>query len=44
MKENFIECETVEQANKVDLSQYTFLERLSAEKKLYVFKVRQRKI
>ena len=40
---NFIECETVEVANDINLKDYVFLERLSAEKGKYCFKIRQRK-
>jgi len=42
-RENFIEKETVDDANAVDLDKYTFLERMSAKKGLYCFKVRQAK-
>jgi len=40
---NFLECETVEEANKVDLDNYTFCERLSAKKGCYCFKIREAK-
>jgi len=40
MKTNFIECESVELANKVDLRQYTFI---GFKKDLYCFKIRQQK-
>jgi len=40
---NFLECETVEQANKVDLDVYTFCDRLSGKKGVYCFKVREAK-
>jgi hypothetical protein len=40
---NFLEKETVDDANDVDLDKYTFLERMSAKKGLYCFKVRQAK-
>ena len=40
---NFIEVVTVEEANRVDLNFYTFLERLSAKKGLYCFKIREKK-
>lgn len=40
---NFIEMPTVEEANTVDLSIYTFLERLSAKKGFYCFKIREKK-
>jgi hypothetical protein len=41
--ENFIEAKTVEEANRVNLTQYTFLERLSAARALYIFKIREAK-
>lgn len=41
--ENFVEKATVEEANKVDLNLYTFLERLSAKKGLYCFKIREQR-
>jgi len=41
--DNFIEKETVDDANAVDLDKYTFLERMSAKKGLYCFKVREAK-
>jgi len=40
---NFIECETVIEANKVDLDVYTFCDRLSGKKGLYCFKIREAK-
>lgn len=40
---NFIEKETVQEANEVDLDKYTFLERLSAKKNKYCFKIRESK-
>ena len=40
LKENFVECESVEMANKVDLEVYTFI---GFKKDLYCFKIRQRK-
>jgi hypothetical protein len=40
---NFIECESKEEANKVDLDKYTFLDRLSATRGVYCFKIRERK-
>jgi len=40
---NFVECETVELANKVDLDIYTFCERFSAKKGCYCFKIREAK-
>lgn len=41
--DNFIELQNVEEANKVNLDFYTFLERLSAKKGLYCFKIREQK-
>ena len=38
--QNFVECDTVDEANKVDLSIYTFV---GLKKESYVFKVRQKK-
>jgi len=38
---NFIEKITVEEANEVDLDKYTFLERMSAQKGRYCFKIRE---
>lgn len=43
MEENFLEKETTEQANLVDLDKYTFLERMSARKGVYCFKIREAK-
>lgn len=40
---NFLEVLMVEEANKVDLNLYTFLERLSAKKGIYCFKIREQK-
>lgn len=40
-KNNFIELETVNEANKIDLDVYTFLERLSARRGMYCFKIRE---
>jgi len=40
---NFLEFDNVEEANSVSLADYVFLERLSAEKGKYCFKIRQRK-
>ena len=42
-RDNFLEKETVDDANNVDLDKYTFLERMSAKKGLYCFKVREAK-
>ena len=41
--ENFLEKKTVEEANQVSLDNYTFLERVSAIRGVYCFKVRERK-
>lgn len=40
MEPNFKECKSINEANQVDLNRYTFLERFSAERGLYVFKLR----
>ena len=40
---NFIECNTVEEANQVDLTTYRFSERLSAKKGIYCFVLRASK-
>lgn len=40
---NFLEVLSVEEANKIDLNLYTFLERLSAKKGIYCFKIREQK-
>lgn len=40
---NFIEKITVDEANEVDLDKYTFLERLSAQRGIYCFKIRESK-
>ena len=37
---NFLECENVEEANQVDLAEYSFI---GLRESKYVFKVRQRK-
>lgn len=39
--DNFLEVATVEEANKISLEEYTFLERLSAKKGVYCFKIRE---
>jgi hypothetical protein len=39
--ENFKECRTVEEANKVDLDKYTFVR--ATEDGRYIFKIRERK-
>lgn len=41
--DNFLEVQTVKEANLVSLDDYVFLERLSAERNCYVFKKRQRR-
>ena len=41
MSDSFVEVETVEEANKIDMSKYTFLERMSAKKGVYCFKIRE---
>ncbi len=41
--DNFIECNTLQEANEVSLKEYVFLERFSVEKNKYCFKIRQRK-
>lgn len=38
--DNFIEKDTVIEANTVDLGKYTFLERLSAVRNKYCFKIK----
>jgi hypothetical protein len=43
IKNNFLEVASVEEANNVDLNTYTFLERLSAQKGVYCFKIREAK-
>jgi len=43
MMPNFIEKNSVDEANTVSLELYTFLERMSAEKGVYCFKIRERK-
>ena len=40
---NFVECQSTQEANEVDLETYTFLERVSAARKSFCFKIRQRK-
>ena len=42
MPPNFIEVESVDEANKVDLDKYTFI-RHSETKNRYIFKKRQQK-
>ena len=42
-EQNFIERPTVDEANQVDLDKYTFLERLSAKRGTYCFKIRESK-
>ena len=36
---NFVECSTVEEANKINLKEYSFI---GLKKNVYVFKVRQK--
>ena len=43
MEKNFIEVNTVEEANAVNLDVYTFLDRVSATRGLYCFKIREAK-
>ena len=40
---NFLELDTVAEANRVNLEDYVWLDRFSAERRKYCFKVRQRK-
>jgi hypothetical protein len=40
---NFVEKITVDEANQVSLDKYTFLERLSAHRGVYCFKIRESK-
>jgi len=44
MNPNFIEKDTVEEANEVDLTKYRWSERMSARTGKYVFVLRQRKV
>jgi hypothetical protein len=37
---NFIECDTVEEANKLDLDIYTFV-KFSEKRQKYIFKIRE---
>lgn len=41
--DNFIEVATVKDANRINLSEYTFLERLSAKRGTFCFKIREAK-
>jgi hypothetical protein len=41
MKDNFIEVKSVEEANKIDMNQYTFLERFSSTHGSFIFKIRE---
>lgn len=41
--DNFVECHNALDANRVSLDHYTFLERLSAARNCYCFKIRERK-
>jgi hypothetical protein len=38
---NFLEKTSVDEANSVDLDRYTFMERLSAQRGVYCFKIRE---
>jgi len=38
--QNFLECATIEEANAVDLTKYTFL-RFSDSRNRYLFKIRE---
>jgi hypothetical protein len=38
---SFIECETIQEANKIDLDTYHFLERLSGKRGTWCFKIRE---
>jgi len=38
--ENFIECSTIEEANKLDLEIYTFI-KFSESRQKYIFKLRE---
>ncbi len=39
---NFIECDTVEEANRIDLEIYSFV-RFSESRQKYIFKIREKK-
>lgn len=40
--DNFVEVESLEDANSIDLDAYTFLDRLSAERGTFCFKIREK--
>lgn len=42
-KPNFIECDNVERANRIDMKKYRLLERMSANAGKFIFVKRQRK-
>jgi len=42
-KHSFIEVGSVEEANKINMEYYSFLERMSAVKGIYCFKLREAK-
>jgi hypothetical protein len=43
-EKNFIEVDTIDEANQVDLSKYRWSERMSSKTGKYVFTLRQRKV
>ena len=43
MEENFKELNTIEEANLIDLNNYTFLDRFSAVRGKFCFKIRESK-
>jgi hypothetical protein len=43
MNNNFIEVKSVEEANKIDMNLYTFMERFSSTRGSFVFKIRETK-
>ena len=40
---NFVEAKTLDEANDISLNDYTFLERLSAKRGTWCFKIREAK-
>lgn len=44
LKNNFVECKTVEEANSVDLDKYTFIDwkENAYGTRVYLFKIRQK--
>ena len=38
---NFLELKTVDEANQVNMNLYTFLEKLSTQRGMYCFKIRE---